>query len=164
MMSAMTISPMIANIAWWALYFAFALGLQLHFPGVDALIPGLILSCQEERGQQTFFLCFVTILIQEGTGSLAFGNALLWYGSMILLFLGGRLFFVTSSLFFVVLLSAALGIMNPAILYVTSSLQGFEVNTSRLVEQAVAQAFLIPPLYAAAFLIRKRFLDHEYGI
>lgn len=160
----MTKSPKLANIAWWAGYFAAALGLQLHFPGVDALIPGLILSCQEERRQQTFCLCLATILIQEGTGSLAFGNTLLWYGSMILLFLTGRLFFVTGSLFFIVLLSAALGVTHSAILYVTSSLQGFEVNTYRLAQQAVAQTLLIPPLYAAASLIRKRFLNYEYGI
>lgn len=160
----MRASPKLANIAWWTLYFFVGLGLQLQFPGVDALVPGIMLSCQEERPQQTAWLCLVTILIQEGTGSLAFGNTLLWYGSLILLFYAGRLFFVTGSLFFVVLLALALGLAHSAILYVTSSLQGFEVNTNHLAEQAVAQALLIPPLYAAAYMVRKRFFGYEYGI
>ncbi len=160
----MPLSRRLANIAWWAVYFMVALGLQLHFPGVDALAPGIMLSCQEERPQQTFWLCLVTIFIQEGTGSLAFGNALLWYGSLLLFFFVGRIFFVTGSLFFVVLLSLVLGVAHSVILYVTSSLQGFDVNTYRLVQQALAQALLIPPLYAAASLVRKRFLGYEYGL
>jgi len=160
----MAFSSKLANIAWWAVYFLVALAIQLHFPGVDAIVPAIILSCQEERPQQTFWLCAVTILIQEGTGSLAFGNALLWYGSLIFFFNAGKLFFVTGSLFFVVFLSLALGVTHSAFLYVTSSLQGFEVNTYRLAEQAVAQALLIPPLYATASLVRKRFFHHEYGI
>ena len=158
------LSPRLANIIWWAVYFAVGLWLQLRFPGIDALIPGIMLSCQEERPQQTFWLCLVTILVQEGTGSLAFGNAILWYGALVLFFLVGRLFFVTRSLFFVVLLALVLGVTHSALLFVTSSLQGFEVNASRLAEQAVAQALLIPPLYAAASLVRKRFLGYEYGL
>ncbi len=160
----MALSPKLANIAWWAVYFLAALALQLHFPGVDAMVPGIILSCQEERPQQTFWLCTATILIQEGTGSLAFGNALLWYGVLIFFFYASKLFFVTGSLFFVVLLSLVLGLAHSAILYILSSMQGFEVNTYRLAEQAVAQALLIPPLYAAGSLVRKRFFSHEYGI
>lgn len=160
----MALSPRLANIAWWAVYLLVALALQLHFPGVDAIVPGIMLACQEEKPQQIFWLCLVTILIQEGTGSLAFGNALLWYGSLLFFFFAGRLFFVTGSLFFVVLLSLVLGLMHSVILYATSSLQGFEVNSYRLAEQAAAQALLIPPLYTAASLARKRFFKHEYGI
>lgn len=160
----MSIPPLFANILWWAGYFCVALGLQMHFPGVDAIVPGIMLSCQEGKLKQTLWLCLVTILIQEGTGSLAFGNAILWYGALLLLFFTGRLFFVTGSLFFVVLLSLALGVTHSAILYMTSSLQEFAVNPQLLAEQAVAQALLIPPLYAAASLVRKKVLNHEYGI
>lgn len=154
----------LVNTAWWAVYLAAGLGLQVHFPGVDALIPGIMLSCQERRPQQTLWLCLIAILVQEGTGSLAFGSSLLWYGSLLLFFSLGRLLFVTGSLFFVVLIAAVLGLTHSALLYVTSSLQGFQVDTYRLAEQAMAQALLIPPLYAVASLFRKRFLNYEYGI
>lgn len=160
----MAASPKVANVTWWVVYFAAALTLQRLFPGVDAIAPGIMLSCQEGRPRQTFWLCLVAILIQEGTGSLAFGNALLWYGSLLFFFSVGRLFFVTSSLIFIVLLGLTLGMAHSAILYVTSSLQSYDVNTYRLVEQAIAQALLIPPLYAVSSLVRKRVLDHEYGI
>ncbi len=123
-----------------------------------------MLSCQEGRGSQTSWLCLLAMLIQEGTGSLAFGSALLWYGALLLFFFVGRLFFLTGSLFFVVLLALALGFAHSGILYVTSSLQGFEVNTYRLAQQALAQILFIPPLYAVASLARKRFLHYEYGI
>ena len=154
----------LANAVWWAVYFAVGLALQLRFPGIDALIPGILLSCQEGKVRQTFVLCLIAILIQEGTGSLAFGNAILWYGALIFFFAAGRLFFVTGSLFFVVLLAMVLGVTHSALLFVTSSLQGFTVDTSRLAQQAMAQALLIPPLYAVSSLARKRFRNYEYGI
>lgn len=152
-----------ANTVWWAAYLAVGLGLQLNFPGIDALIPGIILSCQEQRLRQTLILCLTALLIQEGAGSLAFGSALLWYGSLLFFFFTGRVFFVTGSLFFVVLLALVLGITHVALLYVTSSLQGFSVDAYRLAQQAMAQALLIPPLYAVASLFRKRFFAHAYG-
>ena len=160
----MPVSSKIANILWWVVYCAAGLTLQRYFSGVDALVPGIILSCQEKRPQQTAWLCLAVILVQEGTGSLDFGNAILWYGSLIIFFHLGKLFFVTGSLFFVVLLSLLLCVAHPAILYVTSSLQGLDINMQRLVGQAVAQALITPPLYATASLIRKRFISHEYGI
>lgn len=154
----------LANVVWWAVYFAAGLALQLHFPGIDALIPGIMLSCQEGKVRQTFILCVIAILIQEGTGSLAFGNALLWYGSLIFFFAMGRILFVTGSLFFVVLLGMVLGLTHSALLYVTGSLQGYTVDTARLAQQAMAQALLIPPLYAVLSLARRRFRNYEYGI
>ena len=160
----MSYPPRIVNVAWWTAYFAAALALQLHFPGIDALIPGIVLSCQEQRPKQTLWLCGVAILIQEGTGSLDFGGALLWYALLLLLFNFGRLFFVTGSLFFIVLLSLVLGVAHSILLFTLCSLQGFTVGAYHLVQQAIGQAFLIPPMYAAASLVRKRFLDYEYGI
>lgn len=154
----------IGNAVWWAVYILVGVLLQVQFPGVDALIPGLILSCHEGRPRQTTWLFLMCILIQEGTGSLHFGSALLWYGGMLLLFALGRGFFVTGSLFFTVLLAVALGGYHALLLYAFSSLQGLVLSTQALVEQAAAQALLIPPLYAVAILIRKRFFDYEYGI
>lgn len=157
-------SAKLANIVWWAVYFMAGLALQLHFPGIDALIPGVILSCQEGKFRQTAILCLAAIFIQEGTGSLSFGNALLWYVALLFFFAAGKLFFVTDSLFFVVLLATALGLTHPVLLYVTSSLQGFDVDPTRLIQQTVAQALIIPPLCAVASLTRKRFRKYGYGI
>ncbi len=160
----MAFSPKLANVLWWMGYYILAMVLQRQFPGIDALAPAIMLACQEGRRWQTAWLCLATILIQEGTGSLAFGSALLWYGSLLFFFFVGRVFFVTGSLFFIVLLSFVLGFAHSGILYVASSLQGFEVETYSLTQQALAQALLIPPLYAVASLARKRFLQYESGI
>ena len=153
-----------ANMAWWAGYTFVGLLLQVHFPGVDALVPGLILSLQEERPRQTAWLFFLFLLIQEGTGSLVFGSAVLWYCGLFVLFAFGKIFFVTGSLFFTVILAATLGVFHVALMHTLGSLQGFSLSPYLLAEQAVTQALLIPPLYAAASLARKRLLTYEYGI
>ena len=152
------------NVAWWAVYCYIGLWVQARFPGVDALIPGLILSLQEERPKQTAWLLAVFILIQEGTSSLIFGSAVLWYCGLLILFALGRLFFVSGSLFFMVILAAAMCILHSVLLYVLGSLQDLILLPYQLGEQAVTQALLIPLLYAAASLARKRFLNYEYGI
>ena len=61
-------------------------------------------------------------------------------------------------------MAMVLCLTNSGIVYIARSLQGYVVDSARLGEQAVAQAFLIPPLYAVASLVRKRFLNYEYGI
>lgn len=148
------------NVLWWFLYFVLAVWVQLHFPGVDAMLPGLLISLQEKRWQQTAWVALSCILLQEGTGTLAFGGTLLWYGGMFLLFMGGRWFFVTNSLFFVVLLSGALGVLNILVLLALTSLQKLAFSIEPALEQSLAQAMLIPPLWGLAVLTRKKVFRH----
>lgn len=153
----------VANVLWWIVYCLIAIELQMHFPGVDAFAPGILLSCQEGKFRQTAIVCFVAILLQEGSGSLAFGNSLLWYAALLVLFFAGKGIFETGSLFFIVLLALILGCVHSGILYISSSLQEYSISSTRLVSQAMAQTLIIPPLYSIALFVRKRFMRHEYG-
>ncbi|MDL2272926.1 hypothetical protein LJC23_07860 [Desulfovibrio sp. OttesenSCG-928-I05] len=153
------------NALWWSLYFVLAVCMQLHFPGIDALLPGLLISLQEKRWRQTVWIALICVLIQEGTGTLAFGATILWYGGLILLFQGGRWFFVTNSLFFVVLLSGALGLFNIVVLLSLTTLQKLAFPLERVLEQSLAQALIIPPLWGIAILTRKKVFRHaENGV
>ena len=153
------------NNLWLVASFVPAICVQLHFPGIDALLPGLLISLQEKRWKQTVWIALCCILIQEGTGSLAFGATILWYGGLLLLFLGGRWFFVTNSLFFVVLLSGALGLFNIVVLLSLTTLQKLAFPLERVLEQSLAQALIIPPLWGLAMLTRKKVFRHaESGV
>lgn len=153
------------NVLWWSLYCVLAVWMQLHFPGIDALLPGLLISLQEKRWRQTIWIALTCVLIQEGTGTLAFGATILWYGGLILLFHGGRWFFVTNSLFFVVLLSGALGLFNVVVLLSLTTLQKLAFPFDLVLEQSLAQALIIPPLWGIAMLTRKKVFRHaENGV
>jgi hypothetical protein len=147
------------------LYFIAGVWLQLRFPGVDALLPGLLIALQEKRWQQIAWVGFFCVLIQEGAGSLEFGASVLWYGGLILLFLGGRWFFVVNSLFFVVLLSGAMGVYTVVVMMSLASLQELAFPFTRLLEQGIAQAMIIPPLWGIAVMMRKKVFRHaESGV
>ena len=152
------------NLLWWFFYAAAAIWLQVRLPGLDAFIPGVLLSLQERRWQQTCWVILCVLAIQEGAGTLAFGAGLLWYGALVLLFVTGRCFFVTTSLIFVVLLAVGMGGAHALILYTLSSLQHLPISLTRLVEQSLAQALLIPPLWGAAYLTRNRFIRHADAV
>jgi hypothetical protein len=66
------------RIVWWMGFTACGIWAQSHVPGVDFLVPGLILSLQVEKASQTVWLGLVWLLLQEGMGSLPFGFGLLW--------------------------------------------------------------------------------------
>jgi hypothetical protein len=57
----------VKRILWWATYIAGSLIVQQAIPGVDALMPGFLLSLQENRFQQSAVLCVIFILINEGS-------------------------------------------------------------------------------------------------
>ncbi len=157
----MRYSSALRNIVWWCLYLVAAVWLQARLPGVDAMLPGLIIAMQEKLWRQTAWVTLFCLLIQESTGSLAFGGGVLWYSFLFIYFQIGQSFFVTTSLVFIVLLSAAMGATLAAILLLLSLLQNIALFPPLLFEQAMVQALLIPPLWGVAYLTRKRFFRHE---
>lgn len=135
------------------------MALQRWLPGVDAIVPGILLACGEGK-RQIIALCAIAILIQEGCGSLDFGSAILWYLATVFLFVIGKSLFVTDSLIFIVLFSMCIGGIQAVVIYTFSTLQNTAVPYDALMWQGMAQALLIPPLYTLASLARKRYLKH----
>jgi hypothetical protein len=137
---------------WWTSYIIAALILQQQIPGVDALAPGLIISLQEKKKWQSLWLFLIFVLIQEGTGSLGFGGALLWYAGQIALFSLTEKFFMANSLFFVVMLSAGLGVLRCLITWFMCLVQKLPMEYMFLIQESLIQAACIPLIWCIARL------------
>ncbi|MDR0339388.1 MAG: hypothetical protein LBH65_03825 [Desulfovibrio sp.] len=144
------------RILWWATFIAGALIVQQSIPGIDALTPGFLLSLQERRPRQSFWLFVFFVLIQEGSGSLAFGSALLWYGGQAVLFHVSLRYFVADSLLFVLMLSAALGAYHGFLVWFMCIVQKAPVYFFTLTRESLLQATIIPLIWGLAFFSRPK--------
>jgi len=143
-----------SRIFWWATYIAGALIVQRAIPGVDALAPGFLLSLQEKKNRQTFWLFCIFVLIQEGSGSMLFGSAVLWYGGQIVLFRLSQSFFVAESIVFIFMLSAALGVYHFLLIWLMCAVQNLPLEFSLLARESLTQAAIIPLIWGLAYFIR----------
>ena len=151
------------NVVWWVLFLTVGIWLQMVLPGVDMLLPGLILAIQERRPMQLIGVFLVTVLIQEGLGTLAFGACVLWYLSVTLLVIIGHWLFSTRSLFFVILLGLAAGVTRYAVTQLMVSLQNATLDNAVLLEECGMQAVVIPVFWKLAELSRRWGLLHGHS-
>ena len=150
------------NQVWWVLFFVVGIWLQMVLPGVDMLIPGLILAMQERRPMQLACVFLITVLIQEGLGTLAFGACVLWYLSVMLLVVIGHWLFSTRSLVFVILLGLAAGVTRYAVTQLMVSLQDAALDNAVLLKECAIQAAVIPVFWKLAELSRRWGLLHGH--
>lgn len=139
---------------WWGTYTIIAIWAQKLVPGVDFLVPGLVLSMQERPGWRTFVLVCFWVLLQEGMGNMAFGYAIMWYGLLALFYLLGQWLFEARSFLFMCLLGLGLGVLHPLLIYSLAILQGISWPVGPTIWEGVAQALTFP----AVWLVAKRFL------
>ena len=62
---------------------------------------------------------------RRGSGALAFGSGLLWYGAVVALFMGGRWLFESRNVFFIFLLGIVLGAVHFALVQMMATLQEY---------------------------------------
>ncbi|MDR1490258.1 MAG: hypothetical protein LBS65_07225 [Desulfovibrio sp.] len=142
------------SFAWWCAYISGALFVQRFIPGVDALAPGFLISLQEENRRQCFWLFILFTLIQEGTGSLLFGAAALWYGVQMLLFRIGSVIFVKDNIIFIALYSGCLGVYHFLLTWLMCAVQGVHMNFETLLGESVIQTLIIPLIWAVAHIVK----------
>ena len=145
---------------WWLFYVVAAVALQASLPGLDLLLPGFLIALQERRHAATLIVAASFILLQEGMGSMAFGGSLLWYGITALLFVIGCRLFQGTSLLFISLLSVLLAVTHYAVFGMLATLQDIPWQMSHLLEECLWQAVVTPPLWQAAFSLRRKVI-HE---
>lgn len=150
-----------SNIFWWGLYFFCGIWLQAAIPGVDMLVPGVVITLQERRLSQILWVVGICILIQEGVGTLDFGASLLWYTTVISLFFIGRWLFETENVVFIFLLSACIGLSHYAIMRMMHTLQYIPVNETQLLDESSLQGLLVPLIWKIASLTRRLVVSHE---
>lgn len=145
----------VLNVLWWFVYSSFALFLQIYTVGVDFFIPGIIVALQEKRIWQTCIVLGIFIVIQEGIGTMPFGNVFLWYSLTIIFFYAWRWFFEVESLMFILLLSLALSVSHYFIVSVLASVQDIYIDYNALRDECVYQMLLTPIIWHAISYLRK---------
>lgn len=144
-------------ICWWGVYIIGAVILQRFLPAVDALAPGFLFALQEKRPWQTFWLFVIFVLIQDGSGSLIFGSAVLWYGGQIALFRMLRSLVVSETVIFVLVLSLCLGVYHGLLTLLMCSVQNIPPHYSMIMRESLVQALVIPLLWGLIRALRPRF-------
>lgn len=144
------------RLIWWATYITGALIIQQAVPGVDALVPGFLLSLQERNTRQSAWLFLIFVLIQEGSGNIAFGSSLLWYGGQVLFFRISQRFFVADNLLFVFMLSGILGAYRAALEWFMCAVQKVPVDIAALTQESIIQALVVPVIWGLAYFTRPR--------
>ena len=147
---------MFGNVLWWTVFLVAGIWLERFIPGLDFLIPGFIVSLQEERLAQSIWLGLVLLLIQDGAGSLAFGAGIPWYGGAALLYYGGRWLFEPRNVLFMVLLGWCLGVGHFFLVDTLATLQEFEISSQNLVKESAVQALSFPLLWGLVSNLRLR--------
>ena len=132
------------SFLFWTVFTVLGVLGQALLPGVDLLAAGLIVSLQEDRRSVSAWLFMVFVLLQEGQGSLPFGQSLLWYVLVALLFLLGRWMFEARNVFFVLLVGLLLGLAHFCLVYVMAALQDLAVYLPRLWRESALQAGVLP--------------------
>jgi hypothetical protein len=142
------------RVFWWILYTAGALLVQQAVPGVDALMPGFLLALQEKKPRQLLLLFLVFTLIQEGSGSLGFGTAILRYGGAALLFRMSHDFFVEDNIVFISLLSVCLGLYHGLLVRLMCAVQNVPADFELLMRESLIQTLTIPLIWGLAYFVR----------
>ncbi len=145
------------NIFYWLGFTVACIWLQHFIQGVDFLVVGLILLLQEGRWPKTLWLALLWILIQDGSGNLAFGPALLWYAGAVALFHAGRWLFEAENILFILLLGLSLGVWHLGLVWLMASLQDVIVSGSTLLRESFVQALIILPGWLAAHKLQLKF-------
>ena len=135
---------------WWILYTALAIALQSLVPGLDFLLPGLLLALQQRQFMRSLCLAAVFLVLQEGMGSMSFGSTFLLYILTFLSFYAACSLFEGKSALFVVLLGAALAAAHYFTFALAASLQDIPWQPAALRTECVMQAFFTPLIWWAA--------------
>lgn len=148
------------NITWWILFTIAGIWAQYVVPGVDLLLAGVIVSLQEERRSQTWWLCATFVLIQDGSGLLAFGPSVLWYSMAVALFFMGRWLLEAKNIVFIFLLSIAIGTWHVGLALMMSTLQNIPIDIQQHIYEGILQAILTPLCWFVLNIMRSRFTPH----
>ena len=143
------------NAFWWGAFLVPAITLQSFLPGVDFLLAGLLVTLQERRYADLFWVLPLLIILQEGMGTQEFGVVLPWYAAVAAIFFLGRWLFDIESMLYAFLLSACLSACHFAMAFLMSPLYAVTVDMYRLLDESVYQALLLPVSWKLAQLTRK---------
>lgn len=146
----------ILRLLWWGAYIIGALIVQQSIPGVDALMPGFLLALQEKNFRQSAWLFLLFVLIQEGSGNITFGGAILWYMGQVFFFRRCQRLLSSDNILFVFMLALILGAYHGALRWFMCAVQNVPVDYTNLVRESMIQVIIIPVIWGLAHFIRPK--------
>ncbi|BBD09667.1 hypothetical protein [Desulfovibrio ferrophilus] len=143
-------------VVFWLIFTVIGVWAQRLLPGVDFFAPALVVCLQQRRITQFVWLTLAWIILQEGMGNLPFGNLLLWYSGLVLIFVVGRWLFESRNLIFVFIIGIFMGSWHFLLTQIMTNLQVLEVNRAQLLLEGVHQAVIFPLAWAITYNVYKR--------
>ena len=143
------------NALWWGAFLFPAITLQALLPGVDFLLAGFLVTLQERRYTDLFWVLPLLIMLQEGMGTREFGVVLFWYVAVAAIFFLGRWLFDIESFLYAFLLSACLAACYFAMAFLMSPLYAVAMDAHRVLDESVYLALLLPGCWKLVQLTRK---------
>lgn len=130
----------IANTVWWIAFLVTGIILQATFPGLDALILGVLLLLEEKDYRR--LVCFVpaVILLQDGMGTQAFGSAMLCIALCALLYRLSSGIASASRIGFYFFLSLAMGGVRIFLDWLFATLEDTAFLPEQLFHEGAAEA------------------------
>lgn len=143
---------------WWLLFVICGIWLQELIPGADFLAAGVLICLQKERWLPAFWLTLCFILIQEGSGNLAFGSSLLMYAGLAAAFFLGRILLEPLNPVFIILFSLFLGAWHSGVLFVLVGLQSLTLPTHEIIRHGVVMAIGLPLFWGGTYALYKWYI------
>ena len=150
------------NITYWLVFTVLCIWLEALIPGVHFFAPGIIVCLQSRRTSHLLWLGLLWVIIQEGTGSLAFGGVVVFYAGLILFFFLAQSFFAVHSPVFILGLSAFSGAMHLFELVLMTRLQEITVPLDQIVSESLLTAAFFPVIWGLIMLTRLRWVPEHH--
>ena len=148
-------SPL-ANAIWWLGFTASGVCIEAVAPGLDALVPGVIILLQERDYKAMLWLLPLFILLQEGVGSSPFGGSVLWYLAVVICYRLGRRFFPAGNFIFVFALSAVLGAALYGLQWLQAPVRGIVFDMNATMDACLLQAAYVPFMWKLCAMLRPK--------
>jgi len=149
------------QVVFWLVYTLLGVWGQFLLPGVDFFSPGLVVLLQVKSLKPAFWLCLAWILIQEGTGTLAFGTAMLFYAGLVSAFYWAAIFFEARNVLFSAVFFLFLAGFKSALIRIMSSVQDLAPAVHMEPESFLIQFGAYFGIWLITSHMYRKFLIHE---
>ncbi len=151
-------------ILFWSLYAVLGIWVEYFIPGIDFFAPAVLVCLEMGKVRQLCWLLPLWILLQEGTGTTAFGNSILWYILLIASFKAGQYIFESKNFGFIMLFGVFMAVVYFVLTYVMSvGMQGLVIDPGKLISHSINIAVTFFPIWIfTQYVFKKCFPQKDY--
>jgi len=131
-------------------------------PGTDFFTPGLVVLVQFGFFNAAFWLGCFWLLLQEGTGNLAFGTIILYYAGLAMLYSLASIFFESRNVLFMALLFLFLAVYKKGLVMVMAGMQDLGQSVHMNAESVLIQFAVHFILWMLIYNFFNKYIMHEF--